>query len=148
MVDPLFLRTETHRGISQCGTSKSIVGLHIFPIKCGVVWERGIVVDGVIPSAYAVGDVDAVEEERRTLYVALTRAKRNLHVLEPIRSHMSDRPVRSDGYVYGTRSRFMSDAVLRTFERTSWPRATKARRLPRRTRSRIDARAKMRSMWE
>ena len=106
------------------------------------------VVDGVIPSAYALGDVDAVEEERRTLYVALTRAKRNLHVLEPIRSHMSDRPVRSDGHVYGTRSRFMSDAVLRTFERTSWPRGTKARRLPRRTRTRIDARAKMRSMWE
>lgn len=35
---------------------------------------------GSFPSAYAVGDMDKVEEERRVLYVALTRAMDNLIV--------------------------------------------------------------------
>ncbi len=36
--------------------------------------------DGMIPSDMATGDDDEIEEERRLLYVAMTRARDALHV--------------------------------------------------------------------
>jgi len=35
--------------------------------------------DGSIPVSYALDDEEAIEEERRLLYVAVTRAKKHLH---------------------------------------------------------------------
>ncbi len=39
--------------------------------------------DGRFPSGYALDDADAMEEERRLLYVALTRARRHLFLMQP-----------------------------------------------------------------
>ena len=39
--------------------------------------------DGVIPSSFSVGDEEAVEEERRLLYVAVTRAADHLYISYP-----------------------------------------------------------------
>jgi DNA helicase-2/ATP-dependent DNA helicase PcrA len=41
--------------------------------------------DGILPSDMATGDADQIEEERRLLYVACTRARGHLHVLHPLR---------------------------------------------------------------
>src|SRR5439155_27082998 len=41
------------------------------------------VVDGCMPSDMATGSADEIEEERRLLYVAMTRAKRQLTLLMP-----------------------------------------------------------------
>jgi DNA helicase-2/ATP-dependent DNA helicase PcrA len=41
--------------------------------------------DGMIPSDMALADEEGVEEERRLLYVALTRARHDLHVYFPLR---------------------------------------------------------------
>jgi UvrD-like helicase C-terminal domain len=41
------------------------------------------VVDGCIPSDLSTGSVDEIEEERRLLYVAMTRAKDHLHLILP-----------------------------------------------------------------
>ena len=41
------------------------------------------VVDGCIPSDMATGHAVEIEEERRLLYVAMTRARHHLHLLVP-----------------------------------------------------------------
>ena len=43
------------------------------------------VVDGCIPSDLGAGTSDEIEEERRLLYVAMTRAKDDLHLVVPQR---------------------------------------------------------------
>ena len=42
-------------------------------------------VDGCIPSDLGTGTTDEIEEERRLLYVAMTRAKDHLHLIMPQR---------------------------------------------------------------
>ncbi|MFT5530726.1 MAG: DNA helicase-2/ATP-dependent DNA helicase PcrA [Candidatus Poriferisodalaceae bacterium] len=44
--------------------------------------------DGNLPSDMALGDEEGLEEERRLLYVALTRAKDHLNVTFPLRYHI------------------------------------------------------------
>ena len=46
------------------------------------------VVDGCIPSDLATGSAAEIEEERRLLYVAMTRAKDHLHLLVPQRFYV------------------------------------------------------------
>jgi DNA helicase-2/ATP-dependent DNA helicase PcrA len=43
------------------------------------------VIDGCIPSDMAVGSREQIEEERRLLYVAMTRARDHLHLVQPMR---------------------------------------------------------------
>jgi ATP-dependent DNA helicase UvrD/PcrA len=43
------------------------------------------VIDGCIPSDLATGTTAEIEEERRLLYVAMTRTKDNLHLIVPQR---------------------------------------------------------------
>ncbi len=51
------------------------------------------VVDGCIPSDLATGSAAEIEEERRLLYVAMTRAKDDLDLMVPQRFY-THRPVR------------------------------------------------------
>ncbi|MFN8232430.1 MAG: 3'-5' exonuclease [Actinomycetota bacterium] len=67
--------------------------------------------DGMIPSDMATGDDDEIEEERRLLYVALTRARDALHVYHPLRYYRRPRGL-EDPHAYAQRSRFLSDEVL------------------------------------
>ncbi|MFA5039338.1 MAG: ATP-dependent helicase [Candidatus Omnitrophota bacterium] len=49
----------------------------------GLEWETVFliaVIDGHLPVSYALDDPESVEEERRLLYVAVTRARRHLHL--------------------------------------------------------------------
>ena len=70
--------------------------------------------DGMIPSDMATGDDDEIEEERRLLYVALTRARDALHVYRPMRYY---RKPKGDPHSYSQLSRFLEPAAVRaTFE--------------------------------
>ena len=54
----------------------------------GQEWDAVYVlnlVDGCIPSDMATGNPAQIEEERRLLYVAMTRAKQHLHLVQPLR---------------------------------------------------------------
>jgi DNA helicase-2/ATP-dependent DNA helicase PcrA len=53
----------------------------------GLEWHTVFLInalDGVIPSRYAVGETESIDEELRLLYVALTRAKNLLYISYPI----------------------------------------------------------------
>ncbi len=106
------------------------------------------VVDGCIPSDLGVGTSAEVEEERRLLYVAMTRARDDLHLMVPQRFFTHGQQVRGDRHVYAARTRFIPDRLLGLFEKTTWPRmvagtvARSASQGPR-----IDVGARMRGMW-
>jgi DNA helicase-2/ATP-dependent DNA helicase PcrA len=74
------------------------------------------VVDGCIPSDMATGAPAQIEEERRVLYVAMTRARDQLHLIHPRRFYTSGQPTLGDRYVHAPRSRFIPDPLLRLFE--------------------------------
>jgi DNA helicase-2/ATP-dependent DNA helicase PcrA len=76
--------------------------------------------DGNIPSDLATGTVDAVEEERRLFYVALTRARNVLNVYFPLRYHRRPRGL-DDAHGYAQLTRFLPSAVLKTFDREGDP---------------------------
>ena len=69
-------------------------------------------VDGCIPSDLATGNADEIEEERRLLYVALTRAKDQLDVIVPQRFYTHNQANRGDRYVHALRTRFIPTPVV------------------------------------
>src|ERR1700739_4406914 len=79
------------------------------------------VVDGCMPSDLATGTSGEIEEERRLLYVAMTRAKDDLHLIVPQRFFTHGQRTQGDRHVYAARTRFIPDRLLGLFERTTWP---------------------------
>ena len=77
------------------------------------------VVDGCIPSDMAAGSAEQIEEERRLLYVAMTRAKSSLYLLQPLRMFIRQQPRHGDRYLFAPRSRFIPDSILQCFQRRS-----------------------------
>ncbi len=79
------------------------------------------VVDGCIPSDMGTSSTAEIEEERRLLYVAMTRAQHHLHLLVPQRFYVHQQPRFGDRHVYASLSRFIPNAILRLFESGTWP---------------------------
>lgn len=79
------------------------------------------VVDGCIPSDMATGTSEEIEEERRLLYVAMTRARDHLHLMVPQRFYVHQQTGFGDRHVYASRSRFLPEGIVPLFERTAWP---------------------------
>jgi DNA helicase-2/ATP-dependent DNA helicase PcrA len=86
-------------------------------------------VDGCIPSDMASGSREEIEEERRLLYVAMTRAKDYLTLFVPQRFYVRQQSGAGDRHVYASRSRFLTDDVCAHFEARAWPAASAARSL-------------------
>ncbi|WP_088562670.1 ATP-dependent helicase [Arboricoccus pini] len=103
-------------------------------------------VDGCIPSDLAVGSAADIEEERRLFYVAMTRAKDELELLQPERFFILQQAARGDRHVRAIRTRFIPDRLLRFFTRRNehpWRGAdAPASALPR-----LDVKADLRRMW-
>jgi len=90
----------------------------------GQEWESVHVLnvtDGSFPSEFSTGRAELIEEERRLLYVAMTRARHELHLLAPVRFYVTQQAPTGDRYVHGAKSRFLSDAVMARLERLTWP---------------------------
>ncbi len=106
------------------------------------------VVDGCIPSDLATGTTGEIEEERRLLYVAMTRAMDSLHLVVPQRFFLSGRNAQGDRHVYASRTRFIPAALLPLFDCTTWPIVVVAASDRAGARQvRLDIGARMRSMW-
>ncbi|MEK9721145.1 MAG: ATP-dependent helicase, partial [Quisquiliibacterium sp.] len=84
------------------------------------------VADGNFPNEYATGNPAQIDEERRLLYVAITRARDTLHLLEPQRYYVTQQPRLGAGYVHGARSRFLTAGVLACLEQVSAPAVEQA----------------------
>jgi ATP-dependent DNA helicase UvrD/PcrA len=85
----------------------------------GMEWDQVYilnVVDGSFPSEFATGKAESIEEERRLLYVAMTRARNELACVVPLRFQITSQPKTSDGHVYGGRSRFLTEKVIKCFD--------------------------------
>jgi DNA helicase-2/ATP-dependent DNA helicase PcrA len=83
----------------------------------GMEWDTVYVlnvIDGSFPSEFATGRTELIEEERRLLYVAMTRARNELQLCVPLKFALTQQSRSGDAHVYGGRSRFMTDKVLNT----------------------------------
>jgi DNA helicase-2/ATP-dependent DNA helicase PcrA len=105
------------------------------------------VVNGCMPSDLGAGTSAELEEELRLLYVAMTRAKDDLHLLVPQRFFVHGQAAKGDRHMYASRTRFIPERLLPMFERTAWPRAAAAEPASAKQAPPIDLRAKMRGMW-
>jgi DNA helicase-2/ATP-dependent DNA helicase PcrA len=105
-------------------------------------------VDGCMPSDLATGSTPEIEEERRLLYVAMTRAKDQLHLMVPQRFYTHGQRSTGDRHVYAQRTRFISNAMLSHFQTGSWPPPRLESRSEKgRSNARVDLRATMRARW-
>lgn len=84
----------------------------------GLEWDAVHLIaayDGNFPADMSTGTPEGITEERRLFYVALTRARRRLHVYVPERFYY--RPtVRDQRHGYGKASRFLTETVQKLFE--------------------------------
>jgi len=131
-------RDEDYVILSTIHSAKGQEWRNVFVLNC---------VDGCIPSDLGTGSTAETEEERRLLYVAMTRAKEELHLITPQRFHVHGQHRHGDRHVYASRTRFIPAAILDRFERTSWPppvaeAASVAPVAP------VDLRARMLGMWK
>jgi len=106
------------------------------------------VVDGCIPSDLGVGTADDIEEERRLLYVAMTRAMDHLHLVMPHRFYVTNQARHGDRHMYASRTRFIPASILWHFEAKAWVPTPADGSVPTpRQVERIDLGAKMRGIW-
>jgi DNA helicase-2/ATP-dependent DNA helicase PcrA len=108
------------------------------------------VVDGCIPSDLSTSTAAELEEERRLLYVAMTRAKDHLCLLVPQRFYVTQQGRGGDRHVYASRTRFIPDALLDRFECCAWPAAEvrEPGAVSAATQPGIDLAARMRAAWQ
>ncbi|WP_026187013.1 ATP-dependent helicase [Ensifer sp. BR816] len=133
------LLDEDYLILSTIHSSKGQEWKSVFVLNC---------VDGCIPSDLGVGSTAEVEEERRLLYVAMTRAKDSLHLVTPQRFFTHGQNAQGDRHVYASRSRFLPATLLQFFECSAWPAAKQTAAGQRDAQQvRVDVRARMRGMW-
>ena len=115
----------------------------------GQEWDTVFVLnaaDGCIPSDLATGTAAEIEEERRLLYVAMTRAKTVLALVHPLRFFIRQQHRLGDRHVFTPRTRFIPDAILDKFERVV-PVETTADGAPAPAPARVDIAARLRATW-
>ncbi len=106
------------------------------------------VVDGCIPSDMATGSSAELEEERRLLYVAMTRAKESLDLIVPQRFFVRQQSAYGDRHVYALRSRFIPDALTEFFECRAAPSALQVEEPPpAAAAATVDVGARVRARW-
>jgi DNA helicase-2/ATP-dependent DNA helicase PcrA len=79
-----------------------------------------------IPSDMATRTPEDIEEERRLLYVAMTRAKDELDLVIPHRFYTYQQASFGDGHVYASVSRFIPASIRNFFDCQHWEERTRS----------------------
>ena len=132
------LRDEDYLILSTIHSAKGQEWRSVFVLNC---------VDGCIPSDLATGSSEEIEEERRLLYVAMTRARDELTLIVPQRFYVHGQPRNGDRNVFAARTRFIPPPLLMHFDRQTWPEAQTQPALAASEGPRVDLAARMRTMW-
>ncbi len=106
--------TESVSDLLPPGSENEFITLSTAHSAKGLEWHTVFVIhvlDGRFPILNAAGSDEELEEERRLLYVACTRAKRNLYLTYPI--NMFDR---ATGMILSKPSRFLAALPERLYE--------------------------------
>jgi DNA helicase-2/ATP-dependent DNA helicase PcrA len=122
----------------------------------GQEWRNVFVlngVDGCIPSDLGTGSEEEIDEERRLLYVAMTRAKEDLHIVVPQRFYVHNQTHLGDRHVWASRTRFIPAHLMSLFDACAWPpvpvpAVPTAAGLAAAAHARIEIAAKLRKMWD
>jgi DNA helicase-2/ATP-dependent DNA helicase PcrA len=122
----------------------------------GQEWRNVFVlngVDGCIPSDLGTGSQEEIDEERRLLYVAMTRAKDDLHIVVPQRFYVHNQSALGDRHVWASRTRFIPASLLSLFEVQAWPQLAQAAPptatgLAAAAKARVDIAAQLKAMWD
>jgi DNA helicase-2/ATP-dependent DNA helicase PcrA len=76
----------------------------------------------------------------------MTRAKTDLHLMAPLKYYVTQQSRMGDRHVYGAKSRFLTQAVMKCLEPVTWGESTEAVvRSP--GEGKLDVAARLRSMW-
>ena len=103
---------------------------------------------GCIPSDMATGKSAQIDEERRLLYVAMTRAKEHLYLVQPLRFFRTQQHRFGNGHIIAPRSRFLPDDILTLFTRTGVSMPTPCDDNPAlQAAVSVDVGARLRGMW-
>jgi DNA helicase-2/ATP-dependent DNA helicase PcrA len=105
-------------------------------------------VDGCIPSDMATGSAEEIEEERRLLYVAMTRARDRLTLVLPQRFYTHRQARRGDRHVYAALTRFIPGGILDRFEMRSWPVAARTPSAGPSSGATVDLMSRLRGRWQ
>jgi ATP-dependent DNA helicase UvrD/PcrA len=106
------------------------------------------VVDGCIPSDMATRTLEEIEEERRLLYVAMTRAKDELDLVVPHRFYTHQQARFGDGHVYASVSRFIPSSIRNLFDCQHWgERGAGSAKAARKSGPTTDVPASLLRMW-
>ena len=110
-------------------------------------------VDGAIPSDFGTGTQDEIDEERRLLYVAMTRAKEDLHLVLLQRYYVYNQAASGDRHIWASRTRFIPADMLPLFDVRAWPpvpvpSAPTPAGLAAAAQARVEIGAKLRKMWD
>jgi DNA helicase-2/ATP-dependent DNA helicase PcrA len=122
----------------------------------GQEWRNVFVlngVDGCIPSDLGTGTEEEIDEERRLLYVAMTRAKEDLHIVTPQRFYVHNQSHLGDRHVWAARTRFIPAHLMPQFDARAWPpvsvaAAPTAAGLAAAAKAKIDIGARLKKMWD
>jgi DNA helicase II / ATP-dependent DNA helicase PcrA len=122
----------------------------------GQEWRNVFVlngVDGCIPSDLGTGSDAEIDEERRLLYVAMTRAKEDLHIVVPQRFYVHNQTHLGDRHVWASRTRFIPADLMPLFDAYAWPRvaepaAPSVAGLAAAAQAKLEIAAKLKRMWD
>jgi DNA helicase-2/ATP-dependent DNA helicase PcrA len=146
-LDPPLASSDQSAGASK---DEDYVILSTIHSAKGQEWDNVYVLnvsDGNFPSEFSTGKPELIEEERRLLYVAMTRARNELHLCAPLKYQVTQQAKNGDGHVYGAKSRFMSDKVLETLEKVSVRSSVSADDLKAADTATVDVVAQLKEMW-
>ena len=104
------------------------------------------VADGSFPSEFSTGRPELIDEERRLLYVAMTRAKRDLHLIAPLKYYATQQSRMGDRHIYGAKSRFLTGAVMECLDQVTYGELEQHEKISS-CQAQVDVAGKLRALW-